>query len=73
MLNFVLKPGIGQGKIIFLHGVLGTHKSLAVLGMKKFDNYFLDMRNHGNSFWKDSSNISEQAKDVANFITENNL
>ena len=57
--------------VIFLHGLLGNHRNLFCLFPyihSKANSYFLDFRNHGQSFHSDQDSISDHVQDLNEFI-----
>jgi len=75
MLNFK-KFGEGSDTLIILHGLFGSldnWQSIAQIFSQDFTVYILDQRNHGKSPHYDEHNYTLMAKDLNEFMTNQNI
>ena len=59
--------------IIFLHGLLGNHKNLKIFENSKiinnnFNRFYVDLRNHGNSFHSNRNLIKDHVDDITSLV-----
>lgn len=69
--------GDGDKNVIILHGFLGMGDNWRGFAKKfdggKFSFYLIDQRNHGKSFWDESMNYNDMAKDLLFFCNSHKI